>query len=188
MRRCKWVAAVLAFAPLVAGPSADYLSARHKFHLIQSDTLRPGTKVLLSAGELNAWVAGEIPQVAPQGVRNPRLELAHSAATGSALVDFVKLRQAQGKPPNWFLRKLLEGERPVEVRARIQSQSGTATVFVERVEISGIPIEGRALDFLIRKYLAAYYPEAKVGEPFALKHRIDRLEVAPAAVGVIIGR
>ena len=174
--------------PSVGGSSSDYLSAKRKFEMIQQDQLRPGSKVSLSARELNAFVVGEVAEVAPAGVRNPKVELGEGTASGSALIDFVKVRQAQGKPPNWFLGKLLAGEHPVTVTARIQSQAGKATVEVERVEISGLPIEGGMLDFLINKYFLPYFPDAKVGEPFMLSHRIDRLEVKPNAVGVIIGR
>jgi len=58
---------------------------------------------------------------------------------------------------------------------------------VKQVEISGVTIEGRLLDFLIRNYLIEAYPNAKVGQPFALGHRIERLDVQPSAVGVLIG-
>jgi hypothetical protein len=34
--------------------------------------------------------------------------------------------------------------------------------------------------------LLPYYPEAKVGEPFAWSHRIDRIDVQPARVDVIL--
>jgi len=44
------------------------------------------------------------------------------------------------------------------------------------------------LDFLIHSYVMQAYPSAKVGEPFALGHRIERLDVQPSAVGVVIGR
>jgi hypothetical protein len=32
------------------------------------------------------------------------------------------------------------------------------------------------------------YPDAKVGEPFALGHHIDRLDVQASTVGVVIAR
>lgn len=185
MKRCARFIPVL-LLPWAWAATTEYLSAKKKVELIQSDRLRPGSKLSFSPTELNAWVAGEVPQVAPQGVRNPKVELGRGAATGSALIDFVKVRQATGNPPSWIVAKLLAGERPVSVAARIESSGGQAVVYVDRVEISGVPIEGGALDFLIRKYLNAYYPEAKVGQPFALEHRIDRLDVQPSAVGVFI--
>jgi hypothetical protein len=167
------------------GASNDYLSAKRKFDEISGDRLRPGTRVTLSLGELNAWVAEE----APAGVRNPKLAVtAPGVATGTALVDFAKLERGQGGKPGWLMSKLLEGERPVSVTARIRSAGGQATVDVDRVEIAGMQIDGNTLDFLIRNFLLPMYPEAAIGRPFEMGHRIDRLEVQPAGVGVAIGK
>ena len=184
MKRC-----LLVLIPfLLFSSPADYNSAQRKFDLIAGNTLAPGTRVDLTAAELNAWVAHEIPKVAPQGFRDPRLELGQQIATGTALIDFGKLERAQGYQPGWIMGKLLDGERPVSVRARIRSGGGQATVDVERVEISGIAIDGQALDFLIRNFLLPKYPNAAVGRPFELGNRIDRLDVRPGSVGVLIGR
>ena len=162
----------------------DYTSAKQKFDQIEAGALRPGARVTLSPRELDAYVAHE----APAGVRNPRLELHAGMAKGTALIDFAKVRRAQGHPPGWLLSKLLDGERPVSVTARLQSGNGHATVDVQRVEISGIEIDGGTLDFLIRNFLLAAYPDAVVGRPFELGHRIDRVEVQPGSVGVVIGK
>jgi len=165
--------------------SNDYLSIRHKFEEIEGGRLRAGARVLLSARELTAYAEQE----APDGVRDPRVRLAApGVATGSALVDFGKLRRAQGHPPGWLMSKLLDGERPVSVTARIHSSGGQATVDIDRVEISGVEIDGRTLDFLIRNFLLTLYPSAAVGRPFELGHRIERLDGQPASVSVVIGR
>jgi hypothetical protein len=76
----------------------------------------------------------------------------------------------------------------VSVTARISSSAGKAQVDVQRVEISGVTIDGRTLDFLIQNILLPLYPDAAIGRPFDLGHRIERLDVAPAAVGVTIGK
>jgi hypothetical protein len=76
----------------------------------------------------------------------------------------------------------------VSVTARIRSAGGRATVDLQRVEISGVAIDGRTLDFLVENILLPLYPDAVVGRPFVLGHRIERLEIGPAAVGVVIGR
>ena len=183
----RW-ALLLLLSPLVATPTNDYLSAKQKFDLIETDKLKPGSRVTLTPRELNAYVATEAQQYAPQGLREPKVQLGDGQATGEALVDFVKLRQAAGKPPGWLLTKLLSGERPVRVTARIQSGSGRATVDVEAVEISGMTIDGKMLDFLIEHYLIPQFPDAKVGRPFELGHRVDRLEVKPKGVDVAVSR
>jgi hypothetical protein len=185
MTRFRPAIALLAVAFLY-GSRSEYASAQRKLELIENDRLKPGSKVTLSQRELNAYVEQELPKVAPEGVREAKLELGPSAATGSALIDFVKLRSAQGKPPGWLIRQMLQGEHPVTVKARINSGGGRATVDVQSVEVSGVTIEGRMLDFLIHNYLLPYYPDAKVGEPFELGHGIDRLDIQPARVDVIL--
>jgi hypothetical protein len=187
MNRRRW-ALLACFLPLFGASSPDYLSVKRKFDLIESETLRPGSRVIVTSRELNAYAITEVTEYAPQGVRNPQVQLGDGSATGTALIDFLKLRQAEGKSPGWVMSKLLAGERPVLVKVRIQSGSGSARVDVERVEISSVVIDGKTLDFLIQNFLIPQFPEAQVGKPFKLAHRMDRLEVKPDAVTVVIGR
>jgi hypothetical protein len=84
------------------------------------------------------------------------------------------------------MSKLLDGERPVSVTARVRSSAGRATVDIQRVEISGLAIDGGTLDFLIQNFLIPMYPEAVIGKPFELGHGIDRLDVSPSAVAVLL--
>ncbi|HYI92115.1 MAG TPA: hypothetical protein VEX68_01095, partial [Bryobacteraceae bacterium] len=165
--------------------STDYLNAKKKFQAIDRQTVKAGSKVAVTAHELNAYVQTELPKVVPVGVRDPNVELVgNNTATGKVMVDFLKLRSARGKSTSWIMRKLLEGEREVEVTARVSSGYGKATVYIDRVEVSGIPIEGTALDFLINNYLIPNYPEAKIGRPFELHKRVDRIEVSPGVAYV----
>lgn len=183
-RRVVWAVPLLLTAALGAAYS-EYLSAKRKFDLIEGGRLRPGSRVELSARELESYAAAE----APAGVRNPRIQLvAPGVATGNALVDFGKLRRAQGYEPGWLMSKLLDGERPVSVTAKIRSSAGHATVDVERVQVANIALDGATLDFLIQNFLLPMYPEAAVGRPFELGDRIERLDVEPGGVGVVIGR
>jgi hypothetical protein len=176
----------LAAAGASVASRADYLSAQRKFQQIDKRQIKPGTKVKLSSSEINAWVETELPKVAPPGIRSPVVKLdGNDTATGSALIDFVKLRSAQGKPPNWLLRTLLQGEHEVEVTTRVRSGNGSATVDVERVEIEGVPISGAALDFIIENYLLPNYPEARIGRPFALAKGVDSIEVHPGVAYVV---
>ena len=125
---------LLAFALLLAlGASptdSGAESMRRKLDSLNSGHARPGSVVGFTSAEINAWARHELPAIVPEGVRQPRVELASGAATGYALVDFVKLRHAQGQESNWLVRKLIEGEKPVKATARIQSAHGQATVFL----------------------------------------------------------
>ncbi len=166
----------------------QYLSAQRKFAAIESEKLPPGSRVFLTASELNAWSRVEAQTVVKQGLRDPRIDLGSGTASGSALVDFLKLKEARGSRPSRLMAWLLEGERPVQVTVRIASGTGRATVDVERVGVSGVTIRGSALDFLISNFLLPYYPSAKIGEPFELGRRIDRMEIQPSGVSVVIGK
>ncbi len=181
-------AAILTCAVLVTAQSADYALFKRKLDLIESEKLKPGKRVMITARELNAYVEEEVREIAPQGVRDPRLELGTGRALGFARIDFLKVKQARGRPAGWLLQRLLQGERPVAVTARIESGGGKARVDVERVEVSGVAIEGAALDFLIQQYVIPNYPEAKVGQAFELAHHVDRMEITPGSVAVLIGK
>lgn len=180
-------ASVVLAVGIIAASRTDYLNVKRKFDSIEKNQVRPGARIPITAQELNAYVQAELPRVAPPGIRDPAITLhGNNSATGRALIDFVKLRSAQGKPPNWILRKLLEGEHEVAVTTSVRSGGGTATVDVQSVEIAGVPISGAALDFLIRNYLIPNYPEAKIGRPFQLASKVDRIEVRPGVAYVVM--
>lgn len=182
------MALVLLSALVSPAARSDYLSAKRKFEGIAQGQYRPGSRIVLSSAELNAYVAEELPKVAPTGIRAPQVELlGDNTARGTALVDFLQLRTAQGAPPpNWLLRQLLAGEHRVEVIARIESGGGMATVRPQRVLVDGIVVQGAALDWLIENYLMPRYPQAKIGRPFKLGARIEKIEVTRQAAAVII--
>jgi len=173
-------------AGLIAS-QADYLSAKRKFQAIERYQVKPGTRLPISSTELNAYVQTELREAVPQGVRDPRVDLqAGNIATGRALINFLKIQSARGGDPGWLMKKLLDGEHEVVVTTRISSTAGRATVFLQRVEVGGIPIEGGALDFLIENYLLPNYPNAQINRPFDLKYRMDRLEVSPGVAYVVM--
>ena len=90
------------FSAVAAAADQAYESAKFKIDLIEDDRAAPGSRIWLSVAELNAYVRIEAAKVVPQGLRNPRLELGQGSATGSALVDFLKVRELGGprQPPD----------------------------------------------------------------------------------------
>jgi hypothetical protein len=162
---------LLAFALLLASSASTVelgaVSMRRKLDSLRSGHLRMGSVVTFTSAEINAWARHELPATIPEGVRQARVELASGAATGYALVDFVKLRHAQGQESNWLVRKLIEGEKPVKVNARIRSANGKATVYLQRVEIGGLAVTGYTLDFMIQTFFLPLYPNAKINQPLS---------------------
>src|SRR3954453_6449778 len=88
----------LVLAPIAVGSKSEYNSIKRKFDQIEKQQLKPGTRVPITSGELNAYVQTELPKVAPEGIRQPVVELnGGNVATGRAMIDFVRLRSAQGE-------------------------------------------------------------------------------------------
>jgi hypothetical protein len=172
-----------------AGISRDAASVDRKLDLIESGRLRAGSRVDFASGELNGWLREQAGRYFSGAVSNVRVELGNNAATGYADVDFVKLRQAAtGESPGWIMRNLFSGERSMVVQAHFVSEHGSARVDVDSVRISGVPIEGRALDFLIRNYVRPTFPDLKLSEWFRLADRVERIATTPVGAAVFIGR
>ena len=177
--------ALLVAASLCAAPASSALDPQaervdRKIDLIQSGHAKPGSVMVFTAAELNAWGRAKAAQVVPEGFRQARLELGNGTATGYALVDFLKMRHAAGIETNWLVAKLIEGEKPLKVTANIQSAHGRATVHLTRVELGGIAVSGAPLDFLIQTFFMPLYPDAKIDQPFELAVGVERIDVTPA--------
>jgi hypothetical protein len=174
-------------ALLVAADPVE-ASVSKRLDLIESGKARPGAVFRFTPAELNAWVRVKAPTVISDGFRQPQLVLGNGEATATALIDFLKVRHANGIETNWLIAQLIQGEKLVKARASIQSAHGRATVHVVRVEVGGLAVTGAALDFLVQNFFLPFYPEAKIDEPFDLAGNVDRIEVTPAEARVYIRR
>ncbi len=171
----------------MTGSIADTQSAFRKLSEIENGVVKPGTAVRFSRPEIDGWLQDEAKARVPQGLNHVHLDLDNNRVTGRADIDFLKVRQANGGgDPGWLMKNLFAGERPVMVTARVSSGNGKARVDVERVEISGVPIQGSALDFVIANYVRPTFPDVKVDEPFALQYGVDRIAIAPPGVTVFM--
>jgi hypothetical protein len=180
-----WLSLALAASLSAAPPAGKPSPTESKLALIENDQARPGSRIQFGQAELNTYIRDKIPEVVPQGVRNPRVEIAAGKASGHALIDFSKLGRPAGDSMLWkLLGKLIEGERPVSVTAAVTSANGTATVDLQQVTISGNTIEGRPLKLLVDTFFLPLYPDAKIGEPFALRHNVESIELVPGSAQV----
>jgi len=169
-----------------ANPMAASVS--RKLDLIESGKAKPGSVFQFTQAELNAWVRAEAPTVVPDGFRQPHLELGNGEASGSALVDLLKVRRASGEETPWLVARLIQGEKLVTARASIQSSQGKAKVHLLSVEIGGFEVTGATLDFLVQNFLLPIYPDAKIDQSFDLADHVDRIEIRPAEALVYIRR
>jgi hypothetical protein len=179
--------ALMLCAPLAPDQDA-YMSASRKLAALRAGVAEPGSRTWLSLNELNAYGVAEVLAAVPKGVRDARLELGHSTATAYAIVDLMTVLELRLPTVNPLLAWLLSGERPLTVKARIQSGKGKATVFLDDVRLSGVTARGAVLDFLLENLFIPFHPAAAIGRPFALKHRVERLEINPQGVTVVVAR
>jgi len=180
----RWIAALATFALTAHAADALFERADRKLDMIQAGKVPRGAVVHFSKAEINAWARVKVQQVVPEGMRDPRVELGEESATGYALADFLKMRQAKGQSTNWFMTRLLEGERPLVVAVHLESGGGRCIVHLDRVQIAGASANGTVLDFLIKTFFLPLYPDAKIDEPFDLGYGIDRIDLHPAGAAV----
>jgi hypothetical protein len=173
---------------LAGGVDPLYESAQHKLDAIEKRQAKPGSIVSFTPAEINAWARVTIPSIVPEGIRDEKVELFSGTATGYALVDFLKMRQANGDATNWLMTRLIEGERPLKVWVRVESGGGRCTAYLTRVELSGVAANQTVLDFLIRTFFLPLYPDAKINEPFDLDYNIDRIDITMRSINVTMKR
>ncbi len=178
---------LLALAAVLQLHAADlaFDRAGRKLDRIESGHARPGSVIVFTPAEMNAWARGRVPQMY-QGIRDPAVELGSGTASGSAFVDFLKMRQGEGLATNSLIAKLISGERPLKVSIQLESSHGRATARLTRLEISGVAVTGAPLDFLVNEFFLHLFPDAKVNQPFDLENNIERIELRPDGVRVTI--
>ncbi|MGH9666812.1 MAG: hypothetical protein ACRD9L_20505, partial [Bryobacteraceae bacterium] len=169
-------------ASLLQAANTEHDRVQRRFDAIEQHKVRRGAELVFTQHEINAWAAVAAPKAVPQGLRQPHIQLGQGTATGFALVDFVKIQQSRGKTMNWFMTKLLSGEKPVSVTVEMQSAYGQATVFLRSVQISGTAITGSVLDFLVKTFFLPEYPDAQIDRPFELADGIERIGIQPHGV------
>jgi hypothetical protein len=175
-----------AMALILRAADPLYESVHRKLDAIESRQVKRGDTVTFTSREINAWARVKVPEIVPEGMANPRVELGMNVATGYATVDFLKMRQGKGASTNWLLTKLIEGERPLKVSVRLESGGGRCTVFLTRAEISSVSANQTVLEFLVKTFFMPLYPDAKINEQFDLDYDMDRIDIRPTGATVTI--
>jgi hypothetical protein len=172
------------YAPVLLAADQYFQTAEAKLDLLENNKVKAGSVVAFSLQEINSWARYKVPEIVPEGIRNQRVTLGTDTGTAFALMDFLKMRHAEGKATPWFMTRLIEGERPVTVSIHLQSGGGQAIVELTRVEIGGAVASGPVLDFLIKTFFLPLYPTAHIGEKFEIGYNIDRIDIRPTGVRV----
>jgi hypothetical protein len=179
---------LLAAAVFCFGVSPVWISADKKVRRIEADRWPPGRSISFTSQELLALGMENANSALPGVLHNPELQLLEGGATGTATVDFDRLRQLS--PPkdstrDWFMAKLLTGQHPVSVTVGTTSSKGQMTIHPKSVTVSGVTVSGNTLQFLIQNFVLSHYPNAIIDRPFPLAKNIDRINVTPGSAIVV---
>lgn len=155
---------------------------------IEAGRWPPGRSISFTSQELLALGVENANSAFPGVLHNPELKLAEGGATGTATVDFDRLRQlspAKDSTRDWFMSKLLTGQHPVSVMVETTSRKGQMTVHPKSVRVAGATVSGSTLEFLIQNFVRSRYPDAIIDRPFPLAQNIDHIDVKPGSAVVV---
>lgn len=182
------ILAFFVFCPAFSQAPSDQIAAERKVRLIEANRWPPARSISFTAGEILALGLSSANSAAPGAILNPVLHLRQNGATAFATIDFDRLRS---KPLNgssmsdWLTAKLVTGQHPISVSARVNSAKGQMTVHPESVTISGVTVAGDALHFLIQEFILPRYPGAVIDRPFSLSSNIREIRVTPDTAQVL---
>ncbi len=98
-----------ALALAIAAPS-PVENIKAKFHGLALGIYPPGSRVVMRMQDLNPYLESILPYNIPNGLRNIDVETDNdNIVRGTADIDFLKVRQAQGVKSNWLLSQLAGG-------------------------------------------------------------------------------
>lgn len=139
------------------------------------------TPTVFSEQEINAYLASDKIQL-PEGVQSVHLVGVDGLITGTARVDFDKVRSGRSSNP---LLSLFSGVHDVQVQAHAHGSSGTGIVHVDSVALDGVEVPDFLLELFVQKYVRPKYPEVGMDSRIALPDKIDSATIGKHTLTVI---
>ncbi len=137
---------------------------------------------VLTEAEMNAYLASD--EVAlPDGVKAVRLSGAPGEITGTAKVDFDRVRAGSGSSNP--LLSIFSGIHEVLVEAHAYGRGGQGYVHVDSVSLDGIDVPNFVLELFVRKYIQPHNPAIGIDSRFKLPDRIDSATVGQHQVTLL---
>ena len=156
-----------------AASSPELASAEKKLRHIETNgsSAHPDpAPTVLTEKEVNAYIASDNVKL-PEGVKSLRLVGAPGVITGTAQVDFDKVREgAHSSNP---LLGIFTGVHEVVVVAHGHGTAGKGSVHVDSVSLDGVEVPHFVLELFVEKFLTPKYPQIGIDSQFALPDRID---------------
>jgi len=158
-------------------PSSNLARMEQKLHHIETNAgaARPDqTPTVFTEKEVNAYIASDNVQL-PVGVQSLRLAGTPGVITGTAQVDFDRVRE--GTHSSNPLLGIFSGVHEVVVVAHAHGSGKTGYVHVDSVSLDGVEVPHFLLELFVDKFLTPKYPQIGIDSQFALPDRIDTAAV-----------
>lgn len=172
-----WIAgvALLAVAAVAAGkqPSPELASANRKIAHLEDNARAKHpdpASTILTEPEINAYMASDQVHF-PAGVQSVRLAGTPGAISGTAKVDFDKVRE--GIRSSNPLLSIFSGIHDVAVEAHAYGRGGLGYLHVDSVSLDGIEVPEFLLRLFVEKYIQPKQPDIGIDSKFKLPDRID---------------
>ena len=132
------------------------------------------TPTVLTEKEVNAYIASENVKL-PEGVKSVHLSGTPGVITGTAQVDFDKVRE--GVHSSNPLLGIFSGVHEVVVVAHGYGKTRKGYVHADSVSLDGVEVPHFILELFVEKFLTPKYPQIGIDSQFALPDRIDTATV-----------
>ena len=165
--------------------SAEAINMEKKIEHIQANGRLPQpdpAPTVMSEQEVNAYLASGAVAL-PQGVNSVTLQGQSGVITGTALVDFDKVRHGSGSTNP--LLSIFSGVHTVLVVARAHAAKRTAFVHIDSVSLDGVEVPRFLLQLFVEKYLQPKYPQLGLDSKFTLSDRMDSAVVGSHTLTVV---
>ncbi len=177
---CTTILLLGSFAALArTSHSTDVASTEQKLRHIEANgqAARPDqTPTVFSEPEINSYLASDN-VILPEGVQSVKLAGEPGIITGTARVDFDRIREGTGSSNP--LLSIFSGVHDVVVVAHAHGAGRQGYVQVDSVSLDGVEIPRFVLQLFVEKYLQPKYPELGLDSRFSLPDRLDTATVGP---------
>lgn len=165
--------------------SPELVIAEKKMRHIEANgaTAHPDpTPTVLNEKEANAYIASDNVKL-PEGVKSVRLVGAAGVITGTAQVDFDKVRE--GTHSSSPLLGIFSGVHEVVVVAHGHGTAGKGYVHTDSVSLDGVEVPHFVLELFVEKFLTPKNPQIGIDSQFALPDRIDAAVVGEHQLTIV---
>ena len=166
-------------SPARTSRSSDVASTEQKLRHIEANgqAARPDqTPTVFSEPEINSYLASDN-VILPEGVQSVKLAGEPGIITGTARVDFDRIREGTGSSNP--LLSIFSGVHDVVVVAHAHGAGRQGYVQVDSVSLDGVVIPRFVLQLFVENYLQPKYPELGLDSRFSLPDRLDTATVGP---------